>query len=48
MYSPEHDHPQQIETVKGWFLKYGMEVTFAGDMPYGNYFKAAVVKGLKK
>ena len=48
MYSPEHDHPQRIETVRDWFQKYGMEVTFAGNITYGKHFKAAVVKGLKK
>jgi SAM-dependent methyltransferase len=48
MYSPEHDHPQRIETVKGWFEKHGMEVSFAGTIPYGGNFKAAVVKGIKK
>ena len=47
MYSPEHDHPQRIETVKGWFEKYGMKVTHASFIRYGDNFKAAVVKGIK-
>ncbi|RYY01131.1 MAG: class I SAM-dependent methyltransferase [Gammaproteobacteria bacterium] len=47
MYSPEHDHPQRIETVKGWFEKYGMKVTHANFITYGDNFKAAVVKGIK-
>jgi SAM-dependent methyltransferase len=48
MYSPEHDHPQRIETVKGWFEKYGMTVTYAGTIVHGNNYRAAVVKGTKK
>lgn len=48
MYSPEHDHPQRIETVKGWFEKYGMRVSFAGTVFYGQGFKVPVVKGTKK
>lgn len=48
MYSPEHDHPQRIETVKKWFEKCNMDVTFAGTIIYGNNYKGAVVKGIKK
>lgn len=49
MFSPEHDHPQKISTVKKWFEEFGMEVTFAGTIYYGKEnFQAAVVKGIKK
>ena len=48
MYSPEHDHPQRISTVKNWFEKYGMQVTFADKLVYGNNYKGAIVKGIKK
>jgi SAM-dependent methyltransferase len=47
MYSPEHDHPQSIETVRSWFEKYGMKVTYGDMINYGDGFKAAVVKGIK-
>lgn len=47
MYSPEHDHPQRIETVKNWFEKYGMQITHADTIPYGDGFKVAVIKGIK-
>ncbi len=48
MYSPEHDHPQRIATVKAWFERYGMSVTFADTIIYGDNFKAAVVRGIKR
>lgn len=46
MYSPEYDQPQKVETVKGWFEKYGMKDVWGGYIQYdtGN---AAVVKGIK-
>lgn len=46
MFSPEHDHPQTIATVKRWFENYGMKVTFAGDVHYDKA-KVAIVKGIK-
>jgi SAM-dependent methyltransferase len=48
MFSPEHDHPQRISTVKKWFQEFGMEVTFADFITYHGNHKAAVVKGIKK
>lgn len=49
MYSPQHDHPQAIATVKKWFEEAGMNVTFADYIVYGKEkFSAAVVKGIKK
>jgi len=47
MYSPEHDHPQRISTVKKWFEKYGMQVTFADFIKYAGGIEVAVVKGIK-
>ena len=47
-YSPEHDHPQRISTVKKWFEQFGMEITFADFMTYGDGLEVAVVKGIKK
>lgn len=49
MFSPEHDHPQKISTVKKWFEEAGVEVTFAGFKTYGQEnFPVAIVKGIKK
>ena len=48
MFSPEHDHPQKISTVKKWFEEFGMKVTFADYIIFGNNFSAATVKGIKK
>ena len=49
MFSPQHDHPQRISTVKKWFEEFGMNVTFAGYIRYGKEnFLAATVKGIKK
>jgi SAM-dependent methyltransferase len=48
MFSPEHDHPQRISTVAKWFKEFGIEVTFSGEVTYGEGFRVAVVKGIKK
>lgn len=49
MFSPQHDHPQTITTVKKWFEEFGVQVTQAGFIYYGEEkFSAAVVKGIKK
>jgi ubiquinone/menaquinone biosynthesis C-methylase UbiE len=49
MYSPQHDHPQKISTVKKWFEEAGMNVTFADFIVYGKErFSAAVIKGIKQ
>jgi len=48
MFSPEHDHPQRIKTVAKWFREFGVNVTKAEFMQYGNGFDVAVVKGIKK
>jgi SAM-dependent methyltransferase len=47
MFSPAHDHPQKISTVKNWFKEFGMQESFSGYIKYGTNFKAAVVKGIK-
>jgi len=49
MFSPQHDHPQKISTVKKWLEDSGVQITFADIVKYGNEnFKAAVVRGIKK
>jgi SAM-dependent methyltransferase len=49
MFSPQHDHPQTIATVKKWFEEFGIQVTNADFIYYGvEKFSAAVVKGIKK
>lgn len=48
MYSPEHDHPQKVTTVKKWMEESGITVTFAGLITYADGLKAMVVKGIKK
>jgi ubiquinone/menaquinone biosynthesis C-methylase UbiE len=48
MFSPQHDHPQRIATVKKWFEEFGMKVTFADYIIFGNNFSAATVKGIKQ
>lgn len=49
MFSPEHDHPQRISTVKKWFEEAGMKVTFAGTIFYGKEkFSVATVRAIKK
>lgn len=48
MFSPEHDHPQRVGTVKKWFEEFGMNVTFADFIIYGNNYSAATVRGIKK
>ena len=47
MFSPAHDHPQRISTVKKWFEEFGMWVSFSGVIKIGDNIKAAVVKGIK-
>ena len=48
MFSPEHDHPQRISDVVAMFNSSGANVTFAGFVKYGNGFRAAVVRGVKR
>lgn len=48
MFSPEHDHPQKVSTVKKWFESFGMKITFAGFMTYAGNKRIAVVKGIKQ
>jgi ubiquinone/menaquinone biosynthesis C-methylase UbiE len=49
MFSPEHDHPQRISTVKKWMEEAGVKVNFADYISYGKEnFQAAVVKGIKQ
>lgn len=47
MFSPEHDHPQKIATVKKWFEELHMDITFAGFVKFKKS-KIAIVKGEKK
>ncbi len=46
MYSPEHDHPQSISTVKKWVEEFGLKVTFAGFEKYDET-NAPVVRAIK-
>jgi SAM-dependent methyltransferase len=48
MFSPEHDHPQRINTVEKWFKEFGTEVSFAGMVEYRSGMDAAVVRAIKK
>lgn len=47
MFSPEHDHPQSISTVKKWVEEFGLKVTFAGFEKYDET-NAPVVRAVKK
>lgn len=47
MFSPEHDHPQTINTVVNWFKKYGMKEVWGGFVHYDKSHVVAVVKGRK-
>jgi len=46
MFSPAYDQPQKIETVKKWFLEFGMERVWGGTIVHDE-FRSAVVKGKK-
>lgn len=46
MFSPEHDHPQRVETVAKMFDRYGADVTFSGYL--NNQSRTAVVRGIKR
>ena len=35
-YSPAHDHPQRISTVKRWFKQCGLNMSFIGHVPAEN------------
>jgi SAM-dependent methyltransferase len=49
MFSPEHDHPQRIETVAKWFREFGAEVTFSGFVEFGeSKVQAPVIRAIKK
>ena len=48
MFSPEHDHPQKISDVARMFNANGADVTFAGFVGFGDGFRAAVVRGVKR
>ena len=47
MFSPAHDHPQKIETVRSWVENCGLMVTFQGFVALLTG-KAAVVRALRK
>jgi len=46
MFSPEHDHPQRIESVARMFKRNGADVTFAGYLE--DLDRAAVVRAVKR
>jgi ubiquinone/menaquinone biosynthesis C-methylase UbiE len=48
MFSPEHDHPQRVSTVKKWFKEFGMQISFAGFVTYAGNKHVALVKGIRK
>ena len=48
MFSPEHDHPQRLSTVKAWFEEAGARVTLADVVRFGNNFAATTVRGVKR
>ena len=48
MFSPEHDHPQKISDVAKMFNANGADVTFADYVEFGDGFRAAVVRGIKR
>jgi SAM-dependent methyltransferase len=48
MFSPEHDHPQRVDTVAAMMRRAGAEVTFAGFVPLSAGVAAAVVRGIKR
>lgn len=48
MFSPAHDHPQRIKHVAKWCEDFNLDVTHAGLIQYGDKFRVAVVKGIKK
>ena len=35
MYSPAHDHPQTVKSVRSWFAEIGYEDVFVGRGPNG-------------
>jgi len=47
MFSPTHDKPQKIRTVKKWIEESGLTVTFAGLVNYGSENSVVVVKGIR-
>jgi SAM-dependent methyltransferase len=47
MFSPAYDQPQRINTVAGWFSKYGMTEVNGRKVSYGHSV-ASVVSGIKK
>ncbi len=50
MFSPEHDHPQRISTVKNWAQEMGIDVAYAGYVKYdnNNNLESLVVRGIKR
>jgi SAM-dependent methyltransferase len=46
MFSPQYDQPQKLNTVVGWFNKYGMK-NVEGKFIYYENFSAPVVRGIK-
>lgn len=47
MFSPEHDHPQKLNTVEKWVKEYGMEISFAKFINF-NDLEAPVIRAVKK
>jgi SAM-dependent methyltransferase len=48
MFSPEHDHPQRLQTVVNWFKEFGMENVKGEVIRYGNGNDVTVVRGNAK
>jgi len=47
MFSPQHDHPQKLSTVKKWFEEFNMKVIFADYVTFADNKRAPIVKGIK-
>jgi len=46
MFSPAFDQPQKIETIRKWFIEFGMKDVWGGTIVQDK-FRSAVVKGIK-
>jgi ubiquinone/menaquinone biosynthesis C-methylase UbiE len=47
MFSPEHDHPQTIQTVKNWFKEFGMGEVWGDVITFETSNLITIVKGIK-
>lgn len=48
MFSPAHDHPKPINTVRKWLEEEGMKVKFADFIKFGDNNQAAVIRAKNK